>query len=91
MEQDSCIAQTCIHPGTSVLPPRERNRHRFGIVKSAKVDRITISPHGRVTNKGYLDKKLSIHSVIAVPQATEKSSIGKNFANLIFTNTLKLC
>lgn len=47
----------------------------MGIVKSAEIDRITIPPNGRVTIKGYLDRKIPFHTVVAMPKATEKSSI----------------
>lgn len=52
-----------------------RNGHRLGIVKSAETERITIPPNGSVRIRGYLDRKLPYHQVLAMLQATTKSSI----------------
>lgn len=52
-----------------------RNGHRLGIVKSAETERITIPPNGSVRIRGNLDRKLPYHQVLAILQATTKSSI----------------
>lgn len=62
-----------------------RNGHWLGIVKSAETERITIPPNGSVRIRGYLDRKLPYHQVLAMLQATTKSSIP---SDLDFTPSL---
>ena len=52
-----------------------RNGNILGIVKSAEADRNFIPHSGSVVIKGYLEKKPPYHKVLAMLQATCRSSI----------------
>jgi hypothetical protein len=49
----------------------QRNENRLSILKLAE----TLSPNGCVVISGYMDRKLPYHQVLAMLQATRRSSI----------------
>ena len=53
----------------------QRNENRLSILKSAETDRVIIPPNGCVVINGYMDRKLPYHQVLAMLQATKRSSI----------------